>query len=255
MLHHPRRVVSLQGASNFRDLAGYPARDGRPLRWGRVFRSDHLGGLTPQDLQTLAALGLARTMDFRGQAERESAPYRLDGLAQHSLPIEPTVVQGMQALASQPGGLTPQAVAGLMRELYRGFVHDQSHRFAEFFALLLQEDTPLVFHCTAGKDRTGFAAALLLLALGADRELVLQDYLLSNDLYRPPPLPRRSPEREAVAVLWRVQHDFLEAALQAIDGDHGGVDGYLSRRIGLDTAARELLASRLLVCQAPAPRI
>lgn len=247
MLHHPRRVVPLQGASNFRDLGGYAGREGRPLRWGRVFRSDHLGGLSAQDLQALAGLGLARTMDFRGQAERDAAPYRLEGLAQHSLPIEPTVVQGMQALASHPGGLTPQAVAGLMRELYRGLVNDQSHRFAEFFALVLQEDTPLVFHCTAGKDRTGFAAALLLLALGVSRDLVLQDYLLSNELYRPPPLPRRSPEREAAAVLWRVQQDFLEAALQAIDADHGGVDGYLARRIGLDAAARDVLASRLLV--------
>ena len=243
----PRRVITLQGATNFRDLGGYPAGQGRPLRWGCVFRSDHLAELSDADRGLLSGLGLSRSLDFRGHAERDAAPYRLHGVAQHHLPIEPTVVQRLKELSRQAEGLTPQGVAGLMRELYRGFVNDHAHRFAEFFELVLQDDAPLVFHCTAGKDRTGFAAALLLLALGVSRELVMQDYLLTNELYRHPPLPEGLAERESLRVLWRVQEDFLAASLQAIDADHGGVDRFLAQRIGLGEAARETLAARLLV--------
>ncbi|MEN9631176.1 MAG: hypothetical protein RJA10_4404, partial [Pseudomonadota bacterium] len=110
-----------------------------------------------------------------------------------------------------------------------------------------QSDTPLVFHCTAGKDRTGVAAALILLALGVPRDVVLQDYLLSNELYRRPPgLPHSDTPPEALAVLWRVQAGFLDAALDAVDADHGGLDGYLRHRLGVGPSARDVLRQRYL---------
>ena len=246
MVRHPRRLVALHGASNFRDLGGYPGQGGRPLRWGRLFRSDHLAGLDAADREQLAARGLARTLDFRGHAERAAAPYELPGVAQHVLAIEPTVVQQMREVVGAGRRLTGDVVAELMCELYRGLVHDQAERFAEFFEHLLHDDSPVVFHCTAGKDRTGFAAALLLLALGVPRELVMADYLLTNEFYRPPPLPASDTPRDALAVLWSVQPSFLEAALQAIERDHGGVERYLSQRLGLGDAARATLARRFL---------
>ena len=166
MSDQPDRVWPLQGASNFRDLGGYPGHDGRLVRWRRLFRSDHLGSLTEADKAMLAELGLARSFDFRGVAERAALGYQLPGLTQHSLAIEPTVVQRMQDLIDAGQSLTPARTAELMADLYRTLVNDQSHRFAELFEHLLTADAPLVFHCTAGKDRTGFAAALVLLALG-----------------------------------------------------------------------------------------
>ena len=160
--------------------------------------------------------------------------------------IEPTVVQRMQDLAAAGQRLSAAVAADLMKDLYRGLVNDQAHRFAELFEHLLQADGPLVFHCTAGKDRTGFAAALILHALGVPRELVMQDYLLTNTLYQPPPLPRSDTPAEALAVLWRVQAGFLEAAFEVLQTEHGGADRYLQQRLRVGPAARQALAERYL---------
>jgi protein-tyrosine phosphatase len=246
MPRHPLRAWRLQGASNFRDLGGYVGREGRPLRWRRLFRSDHLAGLTEGDLSLMAELGLAASFDFRGQAERAARPYHLPGLTQHSLSIEPSVVQRMDDIVAAGHTLTGAVVAGLMQDLYRGLINDQAHRFAELFEHLLQADAPIVFHCTAGKDRTGVAAALILLALGVPRDLVRQDYLLTNELYRHPRLAHGDTPDEALAVLRRVQESFLDAALQAIEADHGGIEPYLRHRLGLTPAMRDALADRYL---------
>ncbi len=246
MPRHPDRVWPLQGASNFRDLGGYPGRGGRPLRWRRLFRSDHLAALTEADKARLAALGLAQAFDFRGLQERAALGYQLPGLTQHSLAIEPTVVQRMQDLIASGQSLTPPRVAELMSDLYRALVNDQAPRFAELFEHLLQADAPLVFHCTAGKDRTGFAAALVLLALGVPREVVLQDYLITNRVFRQPPGAQGVLSPEVLAVLWQVQPGFLDAALQAVDSDHGGIERYLQQRLGLSPAALRTLAVRYL---------
>jgi len=216
------------------------------VRWRRLFRSDHLGGLTEADKALLTRLGLARAFDFRGQAERAAVTYELPGVTQHSLAIEPTVVQRLQDLVSSGQALTPERAAELMTELYRALVNDQSHRFAELFEHLLQAEGPVVFHCTAGKDRTGFAAALILLALGVPRDLVLEDYLITNRVFQHPPAAQGGLPAEVLAVLWRVQPGFLEAALHAVDTDHGGVERYLSKRLGMGPAARQQLAQRYL---------
>ena len=242
-----RRVLRLRGATNFRDLGGYPAPDGRQVRWGRIFRSDHLGRLTDDDEALLAGLGLQRVLDFRGAQERAAMPNRLAAARHHALDIEPVVVQRMQDLAAAGQHLSAAVAVDLMKDLYRGLVHDQAHRFAELFEHLLASDSPLVFHCTAGKDRTGFAAALILHALGVPREAVVQDYLLTNALYQPPPLPPHTDTpADALAVLWRVQEDFLEAAFDALERDHGGMDRYLAQRLGVGPAAREALAEKCL---------
>lgn len=246
MLQHPDRAWRLQGATNFRDLGGYAGTGGRALQWRRLFRSDHLAGLTDADRARLATLGPATAFDFRGNAERAATPYDLPGLTQRSLAIEPSVVQRMQDLVAAGGTLTAALVADLMAELYRSLIRDQAHHFAALFDHLLQTETPVVFHCTAGKDRTGVAAALILLALGVPREQVLQDYLLTNTLYQHPPLPNSDTPPDVLAVLWRVQSGFLEAALQTVDDEHSGLDSYLQTSLGLGQIERETLARRYL---------
>ncbi|MBK7262025.1 MAG: tyrosine-protein phosphatase [Rubrivivax sp.] len=247
MPQYPDRSLRLSGASNFRDLGGYPGRNGRSLCWRRLFRSDHLAALTAGDQTRLAELGVARAFDFRGTHERAAAPYQLPGLVQHALPIEPTVVQQMQALIDSGGPLSAAVVQALMQDLYRRLVSDEAQRFAELFEQLLATEAPLVFHCTAGKDRTGVAAALILLALGVPRPLVMQDFLLSNQYYRRPqgPAPSALPA-DALAVLSGVQAGFLNASLQLIDDECGGVDAYLSQHLRLSPAALDALAARYL---------
>ncbi|MEZ5608699.1 MAG: tyrosine-protein phosphatase [Burkholderiaceae bacterium] len=245
----PDRSLHLTGASNFRDLGGYRAADGRVVRWRRLFRSDHLAALTAGDTQVLEALGVTRAVDFRGGSERAAAAYQLPGVVQYPLPIEPTVVQGMQSILAAGELLTAQRTVELMCLTYRNFVRHNAPRFADLFAQLLRSDEPLVFHCTAGKDRTGYAAALILLALGVPRSAVMHDYLLTNDCYRMPAAsdPRIAPE--VLNVLWRVQSEFLDAALQTVDEDFGGLDAYLAKQLGVGVAAREQL--RRLYLQVP----
>ena len=242
----PTRALSLAGASNFRDLGGYIGHDGRPVRWRTLFRSDHLAALTPDDQAALARLGLARAFDFRGAQERAAGAYEIPGVTLHALPIEPTVVQRMKDLLVAGRALTPQQTVALMQETYRAFVNDNAAAFAALFEHLLASDAPLVFHCTAGKDRTGFAAALILLALGVPRPVVMQDYLLTNELLRMDSAPAYGIPPEVMQVLWRVQAEFLDAALHAVDTDHGGVDAYLQRELGLSPVALRQLATLYL---------
>ena len=237
------RSLNLTGATNFRDLGGYVGQDGRSVRWRRLFRSDHLASLTPTDLAQLTELGLTRVCDFRGEAERLSLACVLPDVTVHSLAIEPTVVQRMKEMLDAGQLLTAPDTVLLMQQTYRAFVADNSSRFAALFAHLLESDSPLVFHCTAGKDRTGFAAALILLSLGVPRAVVMQDYLLTNQLFR---MPRPSSElasREVLDVLWRVQEDFLEAAFAAVEDDYKSVANYLQQALGVgDREQKRLVA-------------
>ena len=243
----PSRSLQLSGATNFRDLGGYRGRDGRIVRWRRIFRSDHLAGLTPRDRDVLSAAGLSRAFDFRGVQERAATPYELPGVVQHPLPIEPTVVQSLQAIVAAGRSLTARDAIAVMEQTYRWFVHDNAHRFAELFRHLLEDDAPLVFHCTAGKDRTGLAAALILHALEVPREVVIEDFLLTNSLYRRPATASQSDApQEVLDVLWQVRVEFLEAALHAIDTGYGGADGYLEG-LGVGAQERERLAELYLV--------
>ncbi|MDA8456034.1 tyrosine-protein phosphatase [Acidovorax sp. GBBC 3334] len=240
------RSLNLSGATNFRDLGGYAGQDGRRVRWRRIYRSDHLAGLTAEDARAIAVLGLRRAVDFRGAHERATLPYELPGVAYRALSIEPTVVQRAKEMALSGHEMTAAIAAELMRDTYRAFVANNAPEFAALFAHLLESDVPLVFHCTAGKDRTGFAAAMILLTLGVPRDVVMQDYLLTNGLYQRPAQLHGSAPDEVLNVLWRVQEDFLEAALQAVESDHGGVDRYLEQRLGVGAAERERLAQLYL---------
>ncbi len=243
----PARVLRLEGSSNFRDLGGYTTADGRSLQWRRLFRSDHLAGLSAADLQALAALKIGHSVDFRGANECVVQGYAWPQFQRHAFMVEPTVVQRTQELLAAGHQLTAADTVGLMQDTYRSFVRDNADRFARLFQLLLQSDAPLVFHCTAGKDRTGWAAALILYALGVSREQIMEDYLLTNVHYQRPvaAVAGRLPE-EVLEVLWRVQNAFLDSALELVDRDHGGMDRYLAEVLGMDRAARAQLAQRYL---------
>jgi len=236
----------LPGPTNFRDLGVYTNAHGRRMRPGRLFRSDHLGGLSPEAGATLAGLGITRVLDLRGATERVAAVCGLDGVQVHSLAIEPTVVQVLNALIDAGRPLTTQDVVAHMQDTYRGFVRHNSPRFAELFRHLLESDAPLVFHCTAGKDRTGFAAALILQALDVPGEIVWRDYLLTNERLKPPAHHRLGLTPEVANVLWRVQPEFLNAAFDEVDTGYGSTDAYLRDALGIGHAERAQLKALYL---------
>lgn len=232
--------TNLTGAPNFRDLGGYPTSDGHSVQRHRLLRSDHLAALTPEDAATMARLGVRRVFDLRGELERTAAMCALPDVTVHSLAIEPTIVQVLADLTDAGHQLTQADVVAHMQDTYRGFVRENSDRFARLFTHLLESNDPLVFHCTAGKDRTGFAAALILLALGVSEDQVMRDYLLTNERLKPKH-EWRGLTPEVAAVLYRVQPEFLEAAFDAVRQDFGGVEGYLVEGLALRRAERERL--------------
>jgi protein-tyrosine phosphatase len=226
--------MRLPNPSNFRTVGGP-----RPLR--NLYRSDHLGALDASDAAGIRALGVTRVLDFRGVHERMSAACRLADVQVHSLPIEPTIVQTLAGLVAAGHRPAAAEIVAHMQDTYRGFVRTGTPRLAEFFQHLLASDQPTVFHCTAGKDRTGFAAALLLKAVGATDAEVLHDYLLTNERLQLPEASRFALPREAMQVLWRVQPEFLQAALDEVDARHGSLEAYLRDGLGLGAAERRRL--------------
>ncbi len=230
---NPSATAVLEGASNFRDVGGYRNANGQSVRRGRVFRSDHLAGLTTEDLARVEALGIAHSLDFRGVAEYTATPYAIAGVQRVALTIEPTVIARMQALVAQGIVPTTEETVELMRETYRDFVNRNADTFGRFLKHLLEQPSPQVFHCTAGKDRTGFAAALLLSALGVDRATIEHDYLLTNQLYKRDARLEGQGHPHVMKVLWQVQPEFLQAAFEAVDTQHGGMSDYLHGAIGL----------------------
>ena len=242
----PARHLNLAGASNFRDLGGYPGKDGRVVRWRQIFRSNHLGHLTEADIAVLRPLGLKSAFDFRGTEERVAAICGLAEIAVHSLPIEPTVVAALRARLADGVPLSSADAHDVMRESYRNYVRYNTPSFRALFAHLLEDRAPLVIHCTAGKDRTGFACALILHSLGVPDDLIAEDYLLTNRFYRRDPSASSDLPDDVKQVLGSVQLSFLAAAFEAIDADYGDLENYLRDGLGLGAVEREALAARYL---------
>jgi protein-tyrosine phosphatase len=246
MSDSPARHLSLAGASNFRDLGGYPTKDGRTVRWRQIFRSNHLGHLTGDDAAVLRKLGVKSAFDFRGTAERAEALCGLPEITVHSLPVEPTVVAALRAIAAGGAPLSTSHAVEVMRDSYRSYVQQNTPRYRTLFAHLLQDSAPLVIHCTAGKDRTGFACALILHTLGVSDEVISEDYLLTNRFYRRDPNSGSDLPDDVKQVLGSVQTSFLGAAFEAIDADYGDLETYLQKGLGVGGAERAALTARYL---------
>lgn len=241
-------VLKLQGGSNFRDLGGYATGDGRTVRRGAVFRSAHLGGLTDQDRKALAGVGVRTIVDLRGVAEAAETPHLIEGLACRVVGahIEPGLGEKIRNAVAD-GTANPYLMMQFLSDHYRDYPRRCAPGFRTLFATLSDgEHRPLVFHCTAGKDRTGFASALLLTLLGVPWETVVDDYLRTNELWtghvgRYPEL-----DLDTRAAIVEARTPYLEAAFEVVRGDFGSPEAFAEKALGLDAAARERLKADLL---------
>ncbi|WP_298880460.1 tyrosine-protein phosphatase [uncultured Bradyrhizobium sp.] len=241
----PARHLALQGASNFRDLGGYATTDGRTTRWRHIFRSNHLGQLTAEDIEIVRSLGVKSAFDFRGLEERTAGVCVVNEITVYSLPIEPTVVASLRAELAR-GALTAPVALELMRESYRNYVRHNTHSFRTLFGHLLEDRAPLVIHCTAGKDRTGFASALILHALGVPDEVIAEDYLLTNRHYKREASSVSDLPVDVLDAIGSVNASYLAAAFDAVSRDYGDVETYLRDGLKLGAAERTALKQRYL---------
>ncbi|MDR1106823.1 MAG: tyrosine-protein phosphatase [Treponema sp.] len=234
-------VLPLERLVNIRDLGGFAAADGRFVRRGLLYRAAELSSPSQADRAALEKLALAAVVDFRSGEEAAENPDCAIGTVKlrAKLPID----AGNMLALSRNGGDVPGE--RLMEALYRCLAEDTREQYREFFAILADgRNAPLLFHCSAGKDRTGFAAALLLSALGAGREDVYRDYLFSavclegkyQDLIDADP---------GLRPFMTVKRSYLDAAFDIIDGKFGGIERYLKDELGADTGRlRELYTAR-----------
>lgn len=255
------REVPLNSTLNTRDLGGYTGDGGRRVRWGQLYRSDSLANLDEADLLTVQALGLSAITDFRSQSERDAAP---DRLPQQSPPLvyktlainNPAVDVAALGKRFYAGELSSEELVALTERT--SYITDDSLRenWGQWLRSLAQPGAlPQLFHCTAGKDRTGFAAALVLLTLGVSKEDVMQDFLLSNT-YLAPKIDRyvqQIQSRSAADVdtdilrqVLGVTPASLDGAFQAMEAQYGSIDGFIEQGLGIDAQIRARLQAHLL---------
>jgi protein-tyrosine phosphatase len=245
---HPRRLA-FEGAANFRDLGGYPTAAGRRTRWRRAFRADNLGGLTSDDLEQLRELDLGGLVDFRVDAERLAHPDRLPaGTRLRKLELGFLPVGTLEMLArARAGAITVEEVGAEVLAHYRRFVTDHAdvyRRMIEFAAE--PAHYPLLIHCTSGKDRTGFGSAILLRAVGVPREVVEQDYLLTNQYIRDVShLFGPATSRDVIDLLLSAQAGYIRASFDEIDRRYGSFDLYLAEGLRVCHTTRESLINLL----------
>lgn len=245
-------LLPLEGGFNLRDMGGYATADGRTLKHGMLYRSGIMSMLTEADERHLAGLGIVTVCDLRRANERASRPTRWCGPAGvHYLARDYSESSGVFNELLDCEAPTLQQARDMMIAVYREILVDHAPSYAAMFARMLDGHVPLLFNCTAGKDRTGVAAALILWALGVPRETILEDYLLTNraDFSRMLTTEGRSKLRripaDVLAQILAADPDYLDAMFAELDRSHGGIDAYLAG-LGVDDAAKAKLRDRLL---------
>lgn len=228
------RQLPMEGGYNFRDLGGYKTKDGHHVKWGKLFRTDDMHELTDADLSYLASTGIVSVVDFRSPAEVEVAPDKLPSSVENHYPY--ALTPGDMSSYEELGRASTAHMEKYMQQLNVSLVSapDYVEVYKKFFALLQDEmKVPLSFHCSAGKDRTGMAAALILYALGVDEEIIFEDYMLSNtflankyqDIVEQ--YPRLKP-------MFEVRPEFLNAGIKYVKEKHGSVENYLVNVLEVD---------------------
>ncbi|AIJ11951.1 tyrosine-protein phosphatase [Streptomyces violaceoruber] len=259
----PSTEPELTGVRNFRDVGGLPTVDGRRVRQGVLFRSGHLAHATGEDAAFLASLGLHTIFDFRNAADQklEGPDVDLPGVRNVNLPLSDPA-DGAEFWKMVRDGdldqlreiLADGKAADRMIGSYRAIVTERTAEHSRILHALAEDSVPALMHCAAGKDRAGLSIAVTLLALGVEREAVVEDYLKSNAAHRRYKVRRSgsaasaySPEvMELLSPLFDARAEYLAAAFETVEETWGGVDAYLEQGLRLTPATRERLRERML---------
>jgi protein-tyrosine phosphatase len=247
----PQRLVALDGPLNFRDMGGYHTTTGRTTRWRTLFRADGLQTLTAQDLTVLQGYDLRTVLDLRSKHEldaRGQFPTADMAVIFHNLPVIDETWDKDTALQNK------LPVTEFLHMAYRKMLADAGTRFADALRLLAAPDAlPAVFHCAAGKDRTGLLAGLVLGALNVEREQIVADYALTGECMDEfvQRVIARDPESAARVLgapkaFFAAEPEAMRRTLAELDAEHGSIANYL-RLLGLEQDVLDRLAETLLV--------
>jgi len=251
-------TVRLIGTPNFRDMGGLATRDGRTVRKGLIFRSEAMFEPDEADAAQLAEAGIVLVCDLRGQSERDHKPNRWwleAGVEIVEMDILADIRGSDGAWKTLRGDPTADGARTVMRKIYRDIPAAAAPHLSTIFRRIAAGDVPLLIHCTAGKDRTGFLSAMILHALGVPYDVILADYLASGprlnaavvEAARVMIVDRAGPDvsEAAVALLTGVEAEYLDDSIAAIEAQYASVDTYLAEAAGLDVALAAAVRVRL----------
>lgn len=252
----PLRVPIISGARNFRDLGGYKTMDGRTIRWGKLYRSGSLAQLTPEGCDVLREFGVRSFCDLRTTRERQMQPFawRADFEFDYWSRDYETSFGELRRLLEADLLDAAQARAAML-DGYRKMPLEQAPAYREIFSHLINANVPLVFCCSAGKDRTGIGAALILTALGVPRETIIADYVLTDSLIDlESEIVRQSggasslsrQPAEVVRAILGCDAAYIAAALDVIAPTPDAFRNYLYDVLNVDTTALETLRTCFL---------
>jgi len=234
------RLLPITSAYNFRDLGGYVGTGGKQIRWRTLLRSGDFHELSEEDANYLSNIPIRTVVDFRSEEEVNLLPDRL-------IPR----LENPCHLAIDAGNLAPELTQliedkeitevvrmeralGMMREMYRRLVKEHQDAYGTLFQLLQSgEAHPLLFHCTAGKDRTGLAAALILTSLGVDRKTIYEDYLLTNQTLQGK-YDHLNYLGSIVTLFKTVREEFLSSAFDLMEEECGSAEAYLEKKLDVN---------------------
>ena len=247
-------TLILKNIANFRDCGGLPTMDGGRSRFGRVYRSGTLDDARSDDLHALHTLGLKTIIDLRAPREKKTPP-QVEGARRVDIPLEleTRTREKIEPLMTQRGAAP--AVVAIMQQMYRELADEAWPQAGQLFQVLLDAGAyPVLIHCRAGKDRTGFMCALMERAVGVAREAIFQDYLETNQHFGR--LTPRMVRMLRIFSLGRIQMDnvraslsareeYLQAAFDQIEQGHGGLTAYLAK-CGVSAGELETLRGLLI---------
>jgi protein-tyrosine phosphatase len=235
IVYNPKRQIKLEGGSNFRDLGGYPTQNQKHVKWGQIYRSADISKLTEKDLHLIDKLQLVTVCDLRGPDELKTNPDRL-----------PTGIQYINLPAGSESVKASTNYTGMNRDsMMLSFYTRTDHLKAKYQPvfeqlLAINDGKALMIHCTAGKDRTGMGAALILSALGVPREYIIADYVATNVYWKDArekmmqAMAKTGMSESSLKSMLAANPKYIETFLQTIDSKYGSMENFLTKELELD---------------------